>query len=304
MADEVSTLVSQARSHADLAARHQAFEELVQRFQDMAVGCSLGVLGDFQLAEDVAQDAFLTAYKDLEKLQDPNAFAGWFKQIVLHKSYRLQRLRTRTPLESMEDRTMHIAAQSPDQAEQIEQREEHTLVHRAIESLPEHERLATVLFYLTGYSQQKIAELLDLPEATVRKRLQRARNRLKESMMNMVEEAFAERKPSHSDQFAQQIIDMIRAAGEGDVSKIAVLLSRNPALVDANAPLSDTYPVQARGWKALHIAAWHGQAQTVEFLLEQKCRAQHPLRRRPHAPALRRGSRQHRNAPTTARQRR
>ena len=65
--DTVSDLVRQIQSlDIDPARRHHEFADLVRKFQDMA--CAFGVLSDFHLAEDAAQEAFLVAYKDLSKL--------------------------------------------------------------------------------------------------------------------------------------------------------------------------------------------------------------------------------------------
>jgi len=59
-----------------------AFERLVLRFQGMAVGYAFAILGDFHLAEDAAQEAFVEAYARLPSLREPRAFANWLKRIV------------------------------------------------------------------------------------------------------------------------------------------------------------------------------------------------------------------------------
>ena len=59
-----------------------AYEMLVRRFQDMAVGYAYALLGDWQEAEDAAQDAFISAWYGLIKLRDAAAFPGWFRRIV------------------------------------------------------------------------------------------------------------------------------------------------------------------------------------------------------------------------------
>ena len=260
-------VVIAADRNVDPARRHTAFEALVRQFQDMAYGCAYGILGDFHLAQDVSQDAFLTAYKDLDKLRDAAAFPGWFKQIVMRKAYRLSKVYGLLPEPIEADTDFFIDGLN--QEEQIEAKEEQALVHGAIEALPEHERTVTALFYLTGYSQKKTAEFLDLPLATVKKRLQRSRERLKERMIKMVKDTFEDHRPSKNNQFASDVVEIIGATEAGDLSKLAALLARNPGLVDANAPLSDSYPIQAKGWKPLHIAAWHGHKKAVEFLIEQ-----------------------------------
>src|SRR6267143_7274448 len=85
------TISKASDSGSSLSVRHEAFAELVIRFQDMAFGCAYAVLGDAYLAEDVAQDAFVVAWQKLDQLREPNAFPGWFKRIVLSQCNRLTR---------------------------------------------------------------------------------------------------------------------------------------------------------------------------------------------------------------------
>ena len=82
------TLVIQAQS-GDL----EAFAAIVRRFQDMAVGYGYSLLGDVYLAEDAAQEAFTSAYRDLSQLREPAAFPGWFRTIIFKQCHRLIRRR-------------------------------------------------------------------------------------------------------------------------------------------------------------------------------------------------------------------
>src|SRR5438876_11477368 len=70
-----------------------AFEELTRRFRNLAFGCALSILGDFHLAEDVAQEAFVAAYFNLGQLRDADAFPGWLRQLVRSRAHRLLRRR-------------------------------------------------------------------------------------------------------------------------------------------------------------------------------------------------------------------
>jgi len=80
----ISLLIASATAartaHAEKGA---AFGQIVRRFQDMAFACAYAVLGDFYLAEDAAQESFITAWRSLDQLRKPEAFPGWFKRIVL-----------------------------------------------------------------------------------------------------------------------------------------------------------------------------------------------------------------------------
>ena len=176
---ELASLVIRARS-GDL----EAYGEIVRRFQDMAYGFAYAILGDFQCAEDAAQEAFIEAYRCLDGLREPAAFPGWFRRIVFKHCDRItRRKRVRTaPLEAAEAEAS--AAPGPHQmAEQAEMREE---VLNAIRSLPEPQREVTTLFYINGYSQQEVADFLEVPVTTVNNRLHASRERLRERMMTMV----------------------------------------------------------------------------------------------------------------------
>ncbi len=160
-------------------AREEAFAELIAQFQSMAHGWAYNALGDAHLAQDVVQEAFLTAYQKLDQLREPDAFPGWLKRIVLTYCNRVTRRKSPSllPLED-EDAQADPAAS----AEDHDLREQ---VNQAVRSLPDHEREVTELFYITGYSQQEIAEQLALPLTTVKKRLQYAREHLRETMPQM-----------------------------------------------------------------------------------------------------------------------
>jgi RNA polymerase sigma factor (sigma-70 family) len=152
----------------------------------MAYGCSYSILGDFVLAQDAAQEAFIEAYRDLPKLRQPAAFPGWFRRIVFKHCDRLTRGKhfLAVPLEAAAE----IASDAPGPDEIIEEREMKNGVLEAIRALPENERMATTLFYINGYSQKEIAEFLDVPVTTVKNRLHTSRKRLRERMIPMVDE--------------------------------------------------------------------------------------------------------------------
>jgi RNA polymerase sigma factor (sigma-70 family) len=90
--NEACTLIIRATDpDAALAEKHDAFCELVRRFQDMAYACAYAVLGDFHLAEDAAQEAFISAWQKLGQLREPEAFPGWLRRVVLTECNRLTR---------------------------------------------------------------------------------------------------------------------------------------------------------------------------------------------------------------------
>src|SRR5262249_27107789 len=159
--EEIRALINKAIAvDCVQAERHEAFGKLVLRFQDMAFGCAYAVLGDSYLAEDAAQEAFITAWQKLRQLKEPDAFASWFRQIVLTQCNRLTRGKRLkfVPLEAGLD-VASTASDPQAAAERVELMEQ---VLAAIKALPEHQRMVTTLFYVNEYSQLEISAFLDL----------------------------------------------------------------------------------------------------------------------------------------------
>ena len=100
--EEISLLIARATAaRAARAEKSQAFGEIVRRFQDLAFACAYAVLGDFHLAEDAAQEAFVEAHRELPNLREPAAFGAWLRLIVFKHCDRLTR-RKRPPLTGLE----------------------------------------------------------------------------------------------------------------------------------------------------------------------------------------------------------
>ena len=202
--NEIGALVIKARDpNATVAANHEAFGKLVWSFQDMAYACAYAVVGDFQLAEDAAQEAFIVAWQKLAHLREPAAFPGWLRRIVLTECNRLTRGK-RLRLTSLDDDAgVAIALDQPQRT--IELKELKNAVFAAIKNLPENERLVVVLFYLEERSQRDISAFLEVPTTTVAKRLYSARLRLRGMMTNEFQEVFLSHRPSRNRTFADQV---------------------------------------------------------------------------------------------------
>lgn len=186
---ELGEVVQAARNgRAKKESRQQAFAELVSQFYETAFRWAFSRLHDADLAQDAVQEAFVVAYQKLEQLQEPEAFAGWFKQIVLSQTYRL--LRDTRPLSQAVKLSQEIMDSELGPLALIENDEFKARVMTAVQALPEKEQEVTQLFYLSGYSQKEIARLLELPLTTVKKRLQYARRNLRGILVSMMD-AFA-----------------------------------------------------------------------------------------------------------------
>jgi RNA polymerase sigma factor (sigma-70 family) len=176
-----------------------AFSLLIDRFWNSAVAWGYAALGDFDSAQDAAQDAFIIAYHHLGDLREARAFPAWLRRIVTSQCVRS--LRRKPEDEQVLDEEGEVAtSDDPARAHETAEREEK--VRAAVRALPDHERSVTELFYLGGYSQQEIAETLDLPLTTVKKRLQYARERLKSEQLLI--EQFYNQLGGYPDPFAYE----------------------------------------------------------------------------------------------------
>src|SRR5438270_8645810 len=112
----------------------------------MAYAYAYAVLGDFCLAEDAAQEAFISAWQKLSQLRQPEAFPGWFRRVVLTECNRLTR--GKRPRTMSLDEGAHLQTPLADPHTAIERDELTRAVFTAIKKLSLNERMVILLFYV------------------------------------------------------------------------------------------------------------------------------------------------------------
>ena len=123
----------------------------------------------FHLAEDASQEAWLRAYVELPRLREPAAFAGWLRQVTLSCCSRFVRGR-RVPVLPL-DLAREVASGERPADDRLIAEELAASVRQAIGALPESQREAVLLYYMSRCSQRQVGTFLGLPETTVKKRL-------------------------------------------------------------------------------------------------------------------------------------
>lgn len=149
---------------------------------------ALKYVKDEEAAKDVLQEAYIRAWKNLDKLKEPEKFDSWLAQIVVNTAKNELEKRNHTPLdlrmESGEEEDAEIMDQAVSVWEnepELEYTKEETrqLVHELIDALSDEQRLVVIAFELEGLTTKEIAEQLGCPEATVKSRLRYGRNNIK-----------------------------------------------------------------------------------------------------------------------------
>jgi len=159
-----------------VAGDRAAFGVLVDRYAAVARRVARAVLGDPDDADDAAQDALLSALVKLEQYDPRRPFGPWLLRIVANAATdrrRRRKVRRTEPL----DPGLAAHGTRPDTA--AERRELSARLRRALAELPERRRIAVVLFDVEGYAHAEIADILGIPEGTVRSEVFHARRRLR-----------------------------------------------------------------------------------------------------------------------------
>lgn len=172
------TLIDQAQ-RGDV----NAYEQLVERYANVAVRTAYVIAGSQGDAEDAAQEAFFKAYRALRSFRPGSQFRPWLLQIVANEA-KNQRRRSgreqRLQIRATDDLRMGGAAPSPES--QAEASEERARLLRAVNRLRDEDRLVVGCRYFLELSTQETARVLACPPGTVKSRLSRALDRLKEHL--------------------------------------------------------------------------------------------------------------------------
>ena len=202
-----------------------AFALLVERFQDMAVGYAYSILGDFQLAEDAAQEAFIDAYRHIHQLREPKAFSSWLRRIVFNHCDRLIRKfkNALVPLDAAIDQV----AKPPDPFEMAAMSETKTIVHQALAELPERNREVVALYYMSAYTQTDIAAYLEVSVDTVKRRLREGRALLQEGFLQALRDELRDHRPSRDETLKERVMEVIAGNKEQHSEQMYKILERS-----------------------------------------------------------------------------
>ncbi|MDE0327207.1 MAG: RNA polymerase sigma factor [Candidatus Poribacteria bacterium] len=181
--------------HAVLSGDDSAFKVLVEKYEKKVHAIAYGKIGDFQHAEDITQETFLSAYQKLSTLRNPSRFSGWLYVIAKRLCQNwLNKQKPALQLQSLEDTPMEEVVKSDYARYVSEQRETEAtenrreIVNKLLEKLPEGERAVVTLHYLGEMTTTEISKFLGVSVEAIRTRLHRARKRLQEEEALLIQE--------------------------------------------------------------------------------------------------------------------
>ncbi|HSR90424.1 MAG TPA: sigma-70 family RNA polymerase sigma factor [Gemmatimonadales bacterium] len=154
----------------------EAFGELVRRYGPAARRVARAVLHHPEDADDAAQDGFFSAWRSINRYDPARQFGPWILRIVVNAAHDLRR---RRQIRETDPVSPHLPGGEASPVALVEQGELGERIDRALQGLPERQRLAVVLFDAEGFSHGEIAQMLGIPEGTVRSDVFHARRALR-----------------------------------------------------------------------------------------------------------------------------
>ena len=171
----------------------KSFQILVETYQRMVVNTCLGIVHNQADAEDLAQDVFLEIFRSAEKFRGDSKLSTWLYRIATNRSLNLIRNNKRKRFfQSIEEtftggrnRSSEISENRGDQPDQnMADQQRSDLLHRAIDRLPEKQRIAFTLNKYEDLSYQQIAEIMEISLASVESLIHRAKKNLQEQLLD------------------------------------------------------------------------------------------------------------------------
>lgn len=180
-----------------LTGNREAFGQIVARYQTLICSLAYSRTGSLTQSEDLAQETFIAAWRQLGGLREPDKLRSWLCGIARNHIYDAIKKRGREPSNAAEPLdTLHDSpTMEPLPADLTIQKEEEAILWRSIERIPEIYREPLVLFYREHQSIEAVAKNLELTEDAVKQRLSRGRKLLHEQVLAFVEGALERTNP-------------------------------------------------------------------------------------------------------------
>ncbi|HUA65957.1 MAG TPA: sigma-70 family RNA polymerase sigma factor [Alphaproteobacteria bacterium] len=180
-----------------LAGNREAFGQIVARYQTLVCSLAYSGTGSLNQSEDLAQETFIIAWKQIAHLREPQKLRSWLCGIVRNLTHDALKKQGREPSYAAEplDAVADSPAPGPQPHDATISNEEAAILWRSLERVPETYREPLILFYRDHQSVEAVATNLELTEEAVRQRLSRGRKLLQDQVLAFVESALSRSNP-------------------------------------------------------------------------------------------------------------
>jgi RNA polymerase sigma factor (sigma-70 family) len=213
---------------AAAAGDPNAFGHIVGATGSLVTSIALAIVRDVELSQDIAQDVFLSAWRDLRKLRSPASFLPWLRQMTRNQAHSTLRGRIRGRrflLQMPDDQEAEAIVDSrPDAAEHLLAAEQRAVLREALGELPDDTREVLTLFYREGQSVAQVAALLELSEDAIKKRLSRARSALRHTVLERLGETLGATAPGAA--FGMAVMAALPLAAPATASALSLSASK------------------------------------------------------------------------------
>lgn len=230
---------------ASLAGDRAAFGQIVERYQRLLCSLAYSATGQLSQSEDLAQDAFVDAWRELPRLREPEKLRSWLCGILRFKISRLRRSDGREPVRHADslDLAGDVASSDEPAANLAIRKEEQAIMWSALERVPELYREPLILYYREHRSVEHVADALDLTEDNVKQRLARGRKILQEQVLAFVEGALTRSTPGRVFTLAvlaalPEIATPAKAIGVGAAAVHGGMLAKTTSIATLLASIS------------------------------------------------------------------
>jgi RNA polymerase sigma factor (sigma-70 family) len=214
------------------AGDRDAFGRIVERYQSLICAIAYSRIGNLAASQDLAQETFVTAWRDLGQIREPAKLRSWLCGIARNLAANARRRHVRRGGEPAAlDTVAEPTATGADPEALAVSREEETLLWRALEGMPESYREPLVLFYREGQSVAEVATQLELSQDAVKQRLSRGRGLLRDELAAVVESALSRSRPNAT--FTAVVLTAIAVGSTTTAKATAAVLAGQGAVSTA-----------------------------------------------------------------------
>lgn len=180
-----------------LKGSREAFGHIVARYQTLICSLAYSATGSFSQSQDLSQETFVIAWKQLSELREPGKLRAWLCAILKNRIYKTYRRDGHEPAHAAEplEIAQELPSTEPAPSAQAISKEEEAILWRSLGKIPETYREPLVLFYREHQSIETVAANLDLSEDAVKQRLSRGRKLLQDQVLSFVAGALERTNP-------------------------------------------------------------------------------------------------------------